>query len=111
MAGRGTNTSINIHKLLTETLLPITIVILSLGITRLNPSINKGAIQRIAHIITTTNRYRTITTCVVIGNAMMRLELFKIRQTILIIPTAGAMGFPFIIIMGITAHVDHAINR
>ena len=111
MTGGGTNTSVDIHKLLTKTLLSITIVIFGLDIARFNTSINKGTVQWIAHIITGTNSYRSFTAGVLTGDSFMSLQFFKIRQAILIIPTTGTMGFPLIIIMGIAPHIDHAINR
>ena len=78
MAGRRANATINIHKLLAEAFLPKTIIIFCFLITGLDTGIDKGSIQWIAHIITSTDSHRPFIASVFSIQALMILKLFKI---------------------------------
>ena len=111
MAGRRANATINIHKLLAEAFLPKTIIIFCFLITGLDTGIDKGSIQWITHIITSTDSHRPFIASVFSIQALMILKLFKIGQAVLVVPASRTIGFPFVIIMGIATHIDHAVNR
>ena len=97
---------------LTEPFLLISVVVLSGGVTCLNPRIDKRPIQRVQfHVISRADTNRAAAPSILICAAIPGLRALVIRQTSSIIPTGRATGFPLIDILGMSANIDHPVNR
>ena len=110
MTRRGPLTPIHGHVHLTEAFLLKPVVVSRLGIARLNPCVNKRAVQRIqSHIVSRADRQRAVLPAIRIPSAIPGLCTLVIRQAAGVIPPARASGIPLIDVLGVATHIHHAV--
>ncbi len=113
--GRPAHAVLDGHMHPPEAFLAVAVIVFGETVPRLFPGLDPGLVKRVPHFVAVTGTQRSVTAAIGVGVAAVGIlpgfGPAEVGQTVAIGPTGRAMLLPFVEIAGMTAHIDHAVDR